>query len=260
MIVSFAKYQGAGNDFVIIDNRQHIFDRTKSALIAGLCDRKFGIGADGLMLLENKSGYDFEMVYFNSDGKPSSMCGNGGRCIVSFSTQVGITTSHARFLAVDGAHEAFITEHVVKLKMNDVSDIEQCGTDYFLNTGSPHYVKMVEGLDKFDVSGEGRRIRNSERFLPGGTNVNFIEPTSDALFVRTYERGVEAETLSCGTGVTASALVAAFKGWCGMQGFCEVKTLGGNLKVYFARTGKSSFSDVWLEGPAMKVYEGTIDI
>jgi len=259
MKLSFSKYQGAGNDFIIIDNRKPVFDKTDSALIARLCNRRFGIGADGLMLLENKTGYDFEMIYFNADGGLSSLCGNGSRCIVRFSQQLGVTGMKARFLASDGPHEAILQDQSVKLKMGDISAIESGDDFFYLNTGSPHYVKMVKGLATFDVFREGRTVRNSERFMKEGTNVNFIEKEGETLFVRTYERGVEDETLACGTGVTASALIAAVNGLCEDSGSCAVRTPGGKLKVYYKRTGISSFTDVWLEGPAEKVFEGVIE-
>ena len=253
MKVPFSKYQGSGNDFVIMDNRNRIFDKKNRNLVARLCERRFGIGADGLMLLENKSGYDFEMVYFNSDGGLSSMCGNGGRCIVNFSEQLGITSGKARFLAVDGPHEAISRGPVVKLKMSDVRGIEYNEGYYFLDTGSPHYVRFVKGLALFDVYSEGRKVRHSPRFREHGVNVNFVEREKDTLFVRTYERGVEDETLACGTGVTASALVAAMNGYCEKLGTCEVKTPGGKLKVYFHELAPGHFSDIWLEAPAQKV-------
>jgi diaminopimelate epimerase len=258
MKISFSKYQGAGNDFIIIDDRKEFFNTSDASLISRLCDRRFGIGADGLMLLRNKEGYDFEMIYFNSDGGLSSMCGNGGRCIARYSKRIGTSGDTAVFIAADGVHEAKITGSSVKLRMCDVLQIENAGDFYFLDTGSPHYVKMVEGLALYDVYNEGRRIRNSPRFQNEGTNVNFIEREPGFLFVRTYERGVEDETLACGTGVTASALVASLEGMCGSPGSCEVKTQGGRLKVYFTRTGPSSFKDIWLEGPAVEVFTGEI--
>jgi diaminopimelate epimerase len=260
MKIFFFKYQGAGNDFVIIDNRKNTFDRNDTRLVARLCDRRFGIGSDGLMLLCNSDVSDFEMVYYNSDGNSSSMCGNGGRCIVNFARHLGITKEKAVFVAVDGLHEAVSCGSTVKLRMNDVNNIEFTEDFYFLDTGSPHYVKFVEGLDLYDVYTEGQAIRNSPRFLANGTNVNFVEREPGYLFVRTYERGVEDETLACGTGVTASALVAAMKGLCGKHGSCDVKTPGGKLKVYFKQTSSHSFSDIWLEGPAEKVFEGEIEI
>jgi diaminopimelate epimerase len=260
MNISFAKYQGAGNDFVVIDNRSHFFDKSDTRLVSFLCDRRFGIGADGLMLLEPHAGYDFEMVYFNSDGNPSSMCGNGGRCIVDFARTLGLTKNKAHFLAVDGAHDAMAEGELVRLKMNDVLHIEEINGGFVLDTGSPHFITFVKGLALFDVYSEGQRIRNSSRFLQDGINVNFCECEPGLLHVRTYERGVEDETLACGTGVTASVLVAAMTGVGGKGGKCQVKTPGGDLTVYYKQTGIDSFTDIWLEGPARKVFEGQITV
>lgn len=258
MQIHFYKYQGTGNDFIIIDNRTNVFDRSNNALVAKLCDRRFGIGADGLMLLQAKAGYDFEMVYYNSDGNESSMCGNGGRCIVEFARTLGLVKEKAFFIATDGEHHANVQPGFISLKMKDVSTIE-LNTDFaYLNTGSPHYVQFVTNIETFPVFEEGKKVRYNERFKQEGTNVNFIEKYDNALFVRTYERGVEGETYSCGTGVTAAAIVAVLKGVSTSENECEIKTLGGNLKVKFNRTANNTFSDVWLEGPATFVFEGNI--
>lgn len=253
------KYQGTGNDFVIIDNREkNISLSTEQVRL--LCDRRFGIGADGLMLLELEPGIDFKMVYFNSDGRESSMCGNGGRCITAFAKSLGIISSEAKFLAIDGMHEAKIAEDFVSLKMNDVRQMEVGEDFFFLNTGSPHYVKFVNNLDTFNVYEEGRKIRYSNRFKEEGTNVNFAERRDHELFVRTYERGVENETLSCGTGVTAVALVAGFKGWSTDKHSCRIKTPGGNLNVRFEKVLESTFYNIWLEGPATFVFKTEIGL
>ncbi|MCW3083910.1 MAG: Diaminopimelate epimerase [Bacteroidetes bacterium] len=260
MTILFSKYEGTGNDFIIIDNRDLKFDRKKNELVKKLCDRRFGIGADGLMLLQNVQGYDFEMVYYNSDGNESSMCGNGGRCIVEFARALGLVKKTAFFLASDGEHEAVVNTGFISLKMNNVSKVE-LGADYsFLNTGSPHYVAFVNNVENFDVAGKGRAIRNNDRFKAEGTNVNFVEKKYNDLFVRTYERGVEGETFSCGTGVTAAALVAALKSVSTTESFCDIKTLGGNLKVKFTKHPDNSFTDIWLEGPATFVFKGEITI
>lgn len=259
MVVECYKYQGTGNDFILIDNRDMSVTLTEEQ-VKWLCDRRFGIGADGLMLLELEPGADFEMVYFNSDGKESSMCGNGGRCITAFAKQLGLVDTHAKFIAIDGMHEAKIEGDIVSLKMNDVRNVEVGDGFYYLNTGSPHYVKFVTDIENFDVYKEGKKIRNNDRFVYEGTNVNFIEKQGDSLFVRTYERGVEDETLSCGTGVTASALVAALKGISNNKNACHIKTLGGELNVKFDKVLENTFYNIWLEGPAKFVFKTSIDI
>jgi diaminopimelate epimerase len=257
---TFYKYEGTGNDFILFDDRENSFDKNNSKLIARLCNRKFGIGADGLMLLRNIEGYDFEMVYFNSDGNPSSMCGNGGRCISRFALDIGaVKKNEVSFLAIDGKHTAIITQETVKLKMNDVNEIENGNDFFYLNTGSPHYVTFSAHVHELDVFTEGKNIRNSDRFKKEGTNVNFVEKEKDGIFVRTYERGVENETLSCGTGVTACALAAAIKGIATSPEKCLVSTLGGNLSVHYKRE-ENGFSNVWLEGPANSVFKGEIEV
>ena len=254
--MEFYKYQGTGNDFVMIDNRNLDFQKDKNT-IEKLCDRHFGIGADGLILLENDNKYDFKMVYYNSDGNESTMCGNGGRCLVAFAFFLDIFEDKCKFIAIDGEHEAEIHNGIVKLKMIDVENIKNINSDFELNTGSPHYVKYVENITKFKVFEEGNNIRNSENYKENGINVNFVEIISpEEIFVRTYERGVEDETFSCGTGVTASALTFLQKN---NLTSVKVKTLGGNLKVY-ADKKENSFNNIWLEGPAKQVFKGKIDI
>lgn len=260
MQLVFYKYHGTGNDFILIDNRDLKFKRTDNALVTKLCDRRFGIGADGLMLLQNVQGYDFEMVYYNSDGNESSMCGNGGRCIVEFAHSLKMVKEKVYFLASDGDHEAIIKQGYISLKMNNVSKVEMNSGFCFLNTGSPHYVAFVNDIMKYDVVTEGRKIRNSERFKAEGTNVNFVEKQYNELFVRTYERGVEDETLSCGTGVTAAALVASLKNVSTTQDFCDIKTKGGQLKVRFNKHADNSFTDIWLEGHVAYVCKGEIEV
>jgi diaminopimelate epimerase len=258
--LDFYKYQGTGNDFIIIDNRDGKFNRADNAIVSKLCNRRFGIGADGLMLLQNKAGYDFEMVYYNSDGNESSMCGNGGRCIVEFARTLGLVKERTHFSAIDGEHEALVKPGFITLKMKDVKNVELNADYSFLDTGSPHYVAFINDVASFNVCEEGRKIRNNNRFKNDGTNVNFIENQHDNLFVRTYERGVEDETHSCGTGVTAAALVAAIKNVSTEKNYCDIKTLGGNLKVKFTKHADNSFSDIWLEGPAVFIFKGEIAV
>ncbi|MBC7922541.1 MAG: diaminopimelate epimerase [Ferruginibacter sp.] len=253
----FHKYQGTGNDFVMVDNRDEAFP-VRTELVARLCHRRFGIGADGLILLQNHPHCDFRMVYFNADGNEGSMCGNGGRCLVQFAHQLGLVGGKVTFLASDGEHEAFLRDGLVHLKMADVGAVEGDGEVDFLDTGSPHCVVYRNDLRAFDVPGEGRKIRYDERFAPGGTNVNFVERLPDGqLFVRTYERGVEDETFSCGTGVTAAALSAGRRGG---GSPVRIQTLGGELQVSFRQTGPQQFTDVYLIGPARKVFEGELPV
>ncbi|MCU0446312.1 MAG: diaminopimelate epimerase [Microscillaceae bacterium] len=253
MNFKFYKYQGTGNDFIMIDNREPFFPKHKPSFIAHLCHRRFGIGADGLILLENYEGYDFRMVYFNADGSEGSMCGNGGRCTVKFAHFLGLFATHTRFMAVDGEHEAFLKDAKVHIKMIPVNELEKQVDYYFLNTGSPHYVQFVENLADFAVFEEGRKIRYNQRFAQAGTNVNFVEQVADnQLFVRTYERGVEDETYSCGTGVTACALVSSNMG---LKSPVQIKTLGGELQVSFEKSGQH-FNNIYLAGPAEAVFAG----
>ena len=252
--MKFYKYQGTGNDFVMIDNRDLQFPKDKNH-IEKLCDRRFGIGGDGLILLENDEKSDFKMVYYNSDGNQSTMCGNGGRCIVAFAHFLDIFEEKTQFVAIDGLHEAEIKNAIVKLKMIDVENVTKDGDNFVLNTGSPHFVKFVDDIENFDVYKNGHEIRNSETYKKEGINVNFVEKISDnEIFVRTYERGVEDETYSCGTGVTAASLVFLKDK---NQKYVNVKVLGGNLKVYAEQKG-NSFINVWLEGPAKQVFKGKI--
>ncbi len=259
MNLTFFKYEGAGNDFVIVDNRQGLFDPNNQQHIQKLCNRRFGIGADGLMLLQERTGYDFEMVYFNSDGKEGSMCGNGGRCIVAFAHTLGLVKKTTRFLASDGEHLAeLINPKYVNLKMNDVNQVEVAEDFFYLNTGSPHYVKFVKGIEELDVYTLGRQIRYNDRFKAIGTNVNFVEEINHRLMVRTYERGVEDETLACGTGITAGAI--AFSMATGeIRNKYQMKALGGNLSVKFTRE-ENRFTNIWLEGPATFVFKGEISV
>jgi diaminopimelate epimerase len=259
MELTFYKYQGTGNDFIIFDNRQSQISLSEKQ-VKNLCDRKFGIGADGLILLCTKDGYDFEMIYYNADGALSTMCGNGGRCMVRFAHDMGIHKNVYNFLAVDGAHEAEITtENIVRLKMQDVNKVSHHFSHAILNTGSPHYIKFCTNVRKMNVEEEGRAIRYNDEFTGEGINVNFVENTgSYSIYVRTYERGVEAETLSCGTGVTAAALVSAHN----EHGFneVEVQTNGGKLSVEFNKIDDNNFTEIYLCGSATFVFKGIINI
>lgn len=261
MKIKFYKYQGAGNDFILVDNRKNIVNHHDPALIARLCDRRFGIGGDGMMFLQDIIGYDFEMVYYNADGQPSSMCGNGGRCIVAFAKYLGIIDTETNFLAVDGPHHAKISGSGdwVSLQMIDVNEISRDGDAYVLNTGSPHYIKLVSGLEAMDVFHDGGAIRNSGTYKAKGINVNFVQPQDGGYFVRTFERGVEDETFACGTGVTAAALaMAKHNGQTGTLN-TPIKVLGGKLNIRFENDG-THFSNIFLEGPAMQVFAGEVEI
>lgn len=258
MTIKFSKYQGAGNDFVLIDHRDSQLKNIDKKLVAQLCDRRFGIGADGLMFLTQHPDFDFEMIYYNADGNVGSMCGNGGRCIVAFAKHLGIIDSETNFLAVDGPHYAKITAegNWIELQMIDVDAISKDGEAFVLNTGSPHYVKQVSNLDVFNVFENGKQIRNNDIYKAKGINVNFVEDKGDHLFVRTFERGVEDETFACGTGVTAVAMAMAQQK---EPGYIEtpVKVLGGKLQINFDYDG-SKFTNVFLCGPAEKVFEGSL--
>lgn len=259
MELQFFKYQGTGNDFVMIDNRTQIFPKS-TELINKLCDRRFGIGGDGLILLENDSETDFKMVYYNSDGNESSMCGNGGRSIVAFAKKLGIINSETTFMAVDGAHFATIdASDSVALQMKNVDEIILKENYVFMNTGSPHHVEMVENLKNVDVKNSGAQIRYSDLYGNAGSNVNFVEQINpDTFAVRTYERGVEDETLSCGTGVTAVA-IAMFAIGKTQSKKVQLNVEGGSLTVTFEGEG-NHFSNVFLIGPATFVFSGVIEI
>ncbi|MCE3283243.1 MAG: diaminopimelate epimerase [Chitinophagaceae bacterium] len=258
MNLTFYKYQGTGNDFIIFDNRNGEINLTEKQ-VRYLCDRRFGIGADGLMLLNAKPGYDFEMLYYNSDGRVGSMCGNGGRCLVKFAWDMGIQKMDYRFLAYDGDHEADIDEEGwVNLRMQDVNKVIHNRGDAILNTGSPHYIKPVNEVKDLDIFREGRNIRFSRAYEKEGINVNFVEQKDDYIIVRTYERGVENETYSCGTGVTAAALVFAHND----RGFnrVDVETPGGKLAVEFDKLDDDHFENIWLCGPATFVFKGEVNV
>lgn len=258
MIIVFNKYQGTGNDFIIIDNRNDIFNPNNSELIKKLCDRRFGVGADGLILICNSKHYDYEMNYFNPDGQESTMCGNGGRCSADFSIRTGIAGKNLTFKAIDGVHQAIAEGGIIRLQMNDLKESLNIDGNYFINTGSPHYIVFRKNINGIDVNTEGKKIRWSDSFKPGGTNVNFVEIENNGIYVRTFERGVEEETLSCGTGVTASAIASVLSGHFDTNPV-NVRTRGGNLSVSF-NLSVETVTDVWLSGPATFVFEGIINV
>lgn len=258
MNLVFYKYQGTGNDFVIIDNREDVFPKDNIQFIKRLCDRKFGIGADGLMLLENSKASDFEMIYFNSDGNLGSMCGNGGRCIVAFAKFLNLFDTETKFEAIGKIYYATIDNHLVSLIMNDVHVIEVHENHLFLNTGSPHHVTYVENINEINVKELGEKIRYGSPYFEEGANINFVEQINDNTFtVRTYERGVENETLSCGTGVTAVAIASHYSKKSSNNQII-LQTLGGNLEVSFD-TDNNVYGGIVLKGPATFVYKGTIE-
>ncbi len=265
--MDFEKYHGAGNDFIIIDNRKnnHFLESNKKhEQIRNMCHRRFGIGADGLIELKNSHKSDFKMVYYNSDGKEGSMCGNGGRCIAAFAWHKGVAGKDMMFEACDGLHQANILDFnknttLVDLQLGDVSKINVEKEFIVIDTGSPHYITFVDKLENFDVYNEGKKIRSDKLFFPGGINVNFAQHFEGHLFVRTFERGVENETLSCGTGVVAAAIAAFLKGIKFEKDQYPVKTKGGELSVRFNTFGKNvKFENVWLKGEAVKVFEGFV--
>jgi diaminopimelate epimerase len=269
--IHFYKYQATGNDFILIDNRSGKFSLTVDQ-IQLLCNRKFGIGADGLMLIETHPSLDFNLVYYNSDGS-QSLCGNGSRAAVNMAAMLGLVKGKTRFNAYDGEHEAeLLPNDIVRLKMSNVENVQIAKDDFFIHTGSPHYIRFTDNVQSFPVYEEGKKIRYSEDYKPGGTNVNFVQLQPDnGIFVRTYERGVEDETLSCGTGVTAAALAAHLKGY---SSPVKIQTPGGSLSVEFksGHNGKQdnkthliasnlgSFTDIFLIGPAKMVFQGDLEL
>jgi len=256
--IKFYKYQGAGNDFVMIDNRENLFP-IHTATIAKLCDRNFGIGGDGLILLENDAELDFKMVYFNSDGNESTMCGNGGRCIVRFAHDLEVASDNMTFNAIDGLHHAKVDGETIRLQMINIDEVEDHDRYLFMNTGSPHHVEFVNNVKEVDVFNRGKSIRYGAPYYEKGSNVNFVEVLPDnQLKIRTYERGVENETLACGTGITAAAIASYVRGFVKSNDIA-VQALGGKLSVNFEEKN-NTFENVWLNGPAVRVFEGEIDL
>jgi diaminopimelate epimerase len=261
MNMIFSKYQGTGNDFILVDNRNGAYSAISREEIKRICDRRFSIGADGFMLLNQKEGFDFEMKYFNSDGNPGSMCGNGGRCIARFAYDLGMHKDTYHFLASDGEHYAEIdsVSKIVNLKMKDVPGYKETDGVYIVDTGSPHYIIFVSDVMDIDVVKLGTEIRYSEPYAKTGINVNFIEEKkADEIIVRTYERGVEDETYSCGTGVTACAIVCHHND----VGYNDVTviTKGGKLVVKYDRSYENAYTNIWLCGPAEKSFDGKIEV
>ncbi|WP_300665840.1 diaminopimelate epimerase [Fluviicola sp.] len=259
MELSFVKYQGTGNDFILIDNRSGEWNQLRISDIQKLCDRRFGIGADGLIKINSIEGYDFEVDYYNSDGS-KSFCGNGARCSVAFAHELGVLKDSVRFMAIDGEHEAVKSNNLVYLKMNDVSTIDTSQKDFVLNTGSPHFIHFTDNVADFDIVAYGKQIRYSDIYKEEGINVNAIHQLGENSFeIRTYERGVEDETLSCGTGVTAAALALGEKNTVSGEFEYRVKSQGGDLSVKFTRNF-NGFSNIWLIGPAVFVFKGSVNV
>lgn len=254
MKLKFDKYQGAGNDFIIVNNFDGSINLSCEEIEA-MCDRRFGIGADGLIVVGKDSNYDFTMKFYNSDGNTASMCGNGGRCIAKYAFDNNICGSKLIFSADDGIHEAEILEGGnVKLKMIDVESITKFDDGLWTNTGVPHFVKFTNDIDKVNINVEGRKLADDKRFAPGRTNVNFVD-NRDGFRLATYERGVEGETLACGTGTVASAL--CINATTGAKSPIVLKAKGGILKVYFEKV-ENNYRNIWLEGPAKFVFKGEL--
>lgn len=240
----------------MIDDRSNLFPVGNKAMISMLCDRRMGIGADGVILIQNHHSLDFRMIYFNPDGS-ESLCGNGSRCAIAFSKSLGIIDTETTFETTDGVHHARIENETIHFSLHDVSLIEQVAADWFINTGSPHHIVFKDDISDVNIIEEGSRIRYSEKYSPSGTNVNFVEKSESKIKVRTYERGVENETLSCGTGVTACAIASSFFGYTSPV---TIEVLGGELSVSFDKINDDKFENIYLSGPAKKVFGGTFQL
>lgn len=261
MTIKFHKYQGTGNDFIMVDNFSGNYDNLSIPQISQLCDRRFGVGADGLIKINKHSSLDFEVDYFNADGS-KSFCGNGARCAVMFAQSLGINVASTNFMGIDGEHNAVMDgEGLVHLEMNDVQVIEILKDAFVLDTGSPHYVAFSDDLSNETIVSTGKEIRYSDRYKAQGINVNLMQVIEgNSISIATYERGVEDETLSCGTGATACAMVYAFANKLEGKQHIEVKVKGGNLKVSFSASFDGKFTDVRLIGPAEFVYQGELNV
>lgn len=261
MDLEFYKYHGAGNDFIIIDNRKQVFPKeNRTKIIQNLCHRKFGIGSDGLILLDNDNEYDFYMDFYNPDGS-QSFCGNGSRCVVMFAAHIGIINKQCTFKSIHGLNKAEIYDSInVKLQMFDVDKVEVNAEYHFMNTGSPHYNSFVHDVSSIDLLPFAKEIRYNDRFKSEGTNVNIIQEADNGIVIRTYERGVENETWACGTGATACALSYAIKNDLKGEGEINVQAKGGKLKVMYNSDDLKSFKNVYLIGPAEFVYKGEVNV
>lgn len=257
MIVDFFKYHGHGNDFILFDNR-NLNIKLDKAQISALCHRRFGIGSDGIILIEEAKDADYYMLYYNPDGS-QSLCGNGSRCALHFAEKLGIIRDRAVFSAIDGRHDGIIINDISSVRMHDISDIEEGEEYYYMNNGSPHYVKIVDNLDIVNVFEEGQKIRFNDRFKNEGTNVNFLEIKTGRIRSRVYERGVENETWSSGTGTAATA-IAAFLHDNSIGNLVKIETRGGILEVSFNHHGGLNFTDVWLKGKVHEVFSGRVNI
>ncbi len=254
--IHFYKYQGTGNDFIMIDGRSEIPSLSQSD-IAKLCHRRYGVGADGLIILAPHPQLDFRMIYFNSDGRESTMCGNGGRCIARFAADLQLIKTTVKFIAIDGEHKARLVGDEVSLQMIDVDKLEPHGKDFFTDTGSPHHIAFADEIETMDLLSQAKAIRYNDHYREEGVNVNFVKVMDNALSMRTYERGVEDETYSCGTGVTAAAIVAHAAGKISAKSV-KVRTKGGDLKLSFSQNGEGKYRDIWLQGPATFVFKGEL--
>ncbi|MDF1560749.1 MAG: diaminopimelate epimerase [Bacteroidales bacterium] len=259
MIIPFNKYEGTGNDFIIVRNNPRLLDHNDNNIFKRLCNRRFGIGADGLILIEDSPGYDFKMLYYNADGSPGEMCGNGGRCAAHFVMKHLTAPRNLSFLAGDGPHTARSAgDDIIEISVRDVRESKETPDGIMVNTGVPHLVIFTDDTERADFVTFARGIRYSSRYAPEGVNVNLVRVTDNGLVIRTYERGVEDETLSCGTGATASAIAAALTGKI-VTGETRVSVRGGELHIRFVTDGAAA-SEVYLTGPATFVFSGETEI
>ncbi len=260
MKISFSKYQGTGNDFVMLDNLNGQYDSLTIPQIQLICDRRFGVGSDGLIKINSHNSSDFEVEYFNSDGS-KSFCGNGARCSVAFAETLGVNVSDTSFLGIDGLHKASKNQDVISLEMGDVSEITKIENDFVIYTGSPHYIRFIDAINDLDIVQFGKKVRYSDEFKNEGINVNLVEIVdANNLIVNTYERGVEDETLSCGTGVTACVLAFAYQTQLLGEHKVSVKVKGGNLSVFFNQETLGKFTTIHLIGPGQFVFSGEINV